>query len=157
MHPILGSSGRLLLYLATWLPVGALLSLLVALVDQVGWAAAGALAFPLSLIYAFICLASWYPSRGTPLSRANAWRVASTHAVAAVMSSCIWQLAVVGWAFALNRMPIFAGAFDNSRRQLLLFFVFGLLLYLLAAAGSYLVIAFETSHEAEKRALEASA
>ena len=155
MHPILGHRGRLLLYLATWLPVGALLAVLVALVGQVRWLAAAALALPLAIIYAFICLASWYPSRGTPLSSANVWRVVITHAAAAALSSSIWQLAVVGWAALLARLPVFAGAYGDRRQLVLLFFIFGLLLYLLAAAGSYLYIAFEASYQAEKRALEA--
>ncbi len=169
MHPILGHKGRLVLYLTAWLPVGALLAVLVALVgrhpegeqEYVRWTAAAALALPLALIYAFICLASWFPSRATPLSRANAWRVVANHAVAAVLSSSIWQLAVAGWAFLLDRLPPFAdaygdaGAYGDRRQLVLLFFVLGLLLYLLAAAGSHLFIAFEASYEAERRALEA--
>lgn len=164
MHPILGHRGRLLIYLAAWLPVGALLAVLVALVarqpggeqtEPVRWLAAFVLALPLALIYAFICLASWYPSRGTPLSQAQVWRVISSQTLAAVMSSSVWQFAVVGWVSMLGRMPLFAGAFGSDRDLIFLCFVLGLLLYLLAAAGSYLFIAFETSHEAEKRALEA--
>ena len=71
MHPILGHRSRLL-YLGAWLPIGGLLAVLVALLGQVEWAAATVLAVPLALLYAFICLASWYPSRGTPLGRATA-------------------------------------------------------------------------------------
>ncbi len=155
MHPILGHKGRLALYLTAWLPVGGLLAVLAALAVEVQWAAAAALALPLALIYAFICLASWYPSRATPLSSAKAWRAVASPTVAAVLSSSIWQVAVVGWAHLLERLPLFAGAYGDRRQLVLLFFVLGLLLYLLAAAGSYLFIAFEASHEAEKRALEA--
>ncbi len=155
MHPILGHKGRLALYLTAWLPVGGLLAVLAALVVEVQWAAAAALALPLALIYAFICLASWYPSRATPLSSAKAWRVVASHTVAAVLSSSIWQVAVVGWAHLLERLPLFAGAYGDRRQLVLLFFVLGLLLYLLAAAGSHLFIAFEASYEAERRALEA--
>ncbi len=155
MHPILGHRGRLALYLTAWLPVGALLAVLVALVVQVRWPAAIALALPLALIYAFICLASWYPSRGTPLSRAHLWQVVASQAVAAALSSSVWQLAVVGWASLLGRMPMFSEAFGSRRELIFLCFVLGLLLYLLAAAGSYLFIAFEASYEAERRALEA--
>ena len=110
MHPILGHRGRLLIYLATWLPVGLLLSVLIAFQGQVWWLAAAALAMPLAIIYAFICLAAWYPSRGTPLSSANLWRVLSSHALAAVLSSSIWQLAVVAWSALLARTPLFADA-----------------------------------------------
>ena len=164
MHPILGHRGRLALYLTAWLPIGALLAVLVALVvlqpggqqtRPVQWAAAAALALPLALVYAFICLASWYPSRGTPLSRLHLWRVIGSQAMAAILSSSVWQLAVVGWASVLGRLPWFAGAFGSHRKLIFLCFILGLLLYLLAAAGSYLFIAFEASYEAERRALEA--
>lgn len=155
MHPILGHRGRLLLYLATWLPVGGLLSALVALLVQVPRPLAVALAMPLAILYAFICLAAWYPSRGAPLSAVNVWRVLVNQALAAAFSSSIWQLAVVGWALLLGRLPVFAGSFVDTRQLVLLFFVIGLLLYLLAAAGSYLYIAVEASYEAERRALEA--
>ncbi len=164
MHPILGHRGRLALYLTAWLPVGALLAVLVALVvphpgggqtEPVRWAAAVALALPLALIYAFICLASWYPSRGTPLSRLHLWRVVASQALAAVLSSSVWQLAGVGWAFLLARLPLFRGAFGSRRELIFLCFFLGLLFYLLAAAGSYLFIAFEASYRAERRALEA--
>ncbi|MEM7352356.1 MAG: PP2C family protein-serine/threonine phosphatase [Acidobacteriota bacterium] len=155
MHPILGHRTRLLVYLATWLPIGGLLAVLVALVGEVPWIAAAALALPVSLIYAFICLASWFPSRSMPLSRANAWRVISTHTLAAVLSSSIWQVAVVGWTFLLARLGLFPEGRGDHPELVLLLFVLGLLLYSLAAAGSYLFIAFEASYEAEKRALEA--
>ncbi|MCP4656645.1 MAG: SpoIIE family protein phosphatase [bacterium] len=156
MHPILGHGGRLILYLAAWLPGGLLLATVAALVGDVAWYEAVALAFPLSQIYAFICLAAWYPSRTIPASRAHVWQAITRHAVAAILSSSIWQLAGGAWALLLSYLPIFSNAYENFTQQIIpLFFAVGLLLYLLAAAGSYVYIAFETSREAQKRALEA--
>ncbi len=155
MHPILGHRGRLMVYLAAWLPFGLLLTVLVQQVGGVAWLLALVLAFPLAQIYAFICLATWYPSRSAPLSRSTLWQVLSTHALAAVMSSSLWQLAGGVWAFALGRLPRFADAYDSFVLQVPLFFGLGLLLYLLAAAASYLYLAFEAFYEAERRALEA--
>lgn len=155
MHPILGHGGRLILYLAAWLPGGLLLAAVVALVGDVAWYEAFALAFPLSQIYAFICLAAWYPGQTIPASRAHVWQAVTRHAVAAILSSSMWQLAGGAWAYLLSYLPIFASAYENFTQQIALFFAVGLLLYLLAAAGSYLYIAFETSREAQKRALEA--
>jgi len=155
MHPILGHRGRLILYLAAWLPGGLLLTAVVALVGEVAWFEALALAFPLSQLYAFICLAAWYPSRTIPATRAHVWQAVTQHAVAAVLSSSMWQLAGGAWAALLSYLRIFASAFESFTQQIPLFFAVGLLLYLLAGAASYLYIAFETSREAQKRALEA--
>lgn len=154
MHPVFDARGRLVLYLATWLPIAGLLAALLAQ-DGIAWLEAVLLAGPLALIYAFICLAAWYPSRALPLRHALLWRVISTHALAAVLSSSIWQLAGAGWSLVLDRSGLFAGAYSRYGERLTLFFIFGLLLYLLAAAASYLGIAFESSRAAEKLALDA--
>ncbi len=155
MHPILGHRGRLILYLAAWLPGGLLLAAVVAQVGDVAWHEAVALAFPLLQIYAFICLAAWYPSQTIPASRAHVWQAIARHAVAAILSSSIWQLAGGVWAYLLSILPFFPSAYESFTQQISLFFAVGLLLYLLAAAGSYVTIAFEASREAQKQALEA--
>lgn len=144
-----------MVYLGAWLPVGLLLTVLVQQVGGVAWLLALALAFPLAQIYAFICLASWYPSRAQPLRRATVWQVLAGHALAAALSSSLWQLAGAAWALALGRLPRFAGAYDSFVQQIPLFFGLGLLLYLLAAAASYLYLAFEAFYQAERQALEA--
>ena len=73
MHPILGPRGRLLIYLAVWLPLGVVLAAILASVGELGVVEALLLAVPLALLYAFICLAAWYPARSTPLSRVRVW------------------------------------------------------------------------------------
>lgn len=156
MHPILGHGGRLLVYLAVWLPGGLLLAAVIALMgDDVGWGVALALALPLAQVYAFLCLAAWYPSRSTPLGGATVGRALVTHALAAVLSSALWQGVGVAWAYVLAELPAFAGAAASFRRQMPLFFAAGLVLYLLAVAACYLYLAFEASRAAEKKALEA--
>lgn len=154
-HPILGDRRRLLLYLAVWLPGGLLIGVLVAMVGDLGWLDAQLLALPMAQIYAFICLAAWYPARANPLSSARAWRVVISHLLAGVLSSAVWQLAGAGLAFAVSRLRLSSGLDQRFLPQVPLFFVLGLLLYLLAVAVSYLAIAGERSRQAETRALEA--
>ncbi len=157
MHPILGHRGRLAIYLGAWLPFALLLAVLTWQVGAVGWPLALALAVPLAQVYAFICLASWYPSRAVPLRRTTVWRVLSSHALAAALSSALWLLAGGLWASALVRLRVtgFATAFDAFLGLVPLFSGLGLLLYPLAAASSYLYLAFEAYYAAERRALEA--
>ena len=59
MHPIFANYARLALYLAIWIPAAALVTIEFATVGALPWAAAAAMAVPLSIAYAFVCLAAW--------------------------------------------------------------------------------------------------
>ena len=155
MHPILAHRHRLAAYLVPWLLVGALLALLLVRVGQGNWWQAWAIGMPLALVYAFICLAAWFPSKSNPLSSAQWWRAVPNHVAAAFASVVLWRLLGQGWAGFLDRFSNLAGADDLYRRQAALFFVVGLLLYSLAAAASYVFLAIETSWDAQREALEA--
>ena len=154
MHPVLGHGSRLLLYLLVWLPVGILLA---AMLRQggAGWGVALALALPMALFCSFLCLGSWYPSRALPLGRAQLWRMAGTHGLGALLSSSLWLGFGWLWSSVLDRSSFFDQAQGLLRQQVLPVFAFGLLFYLLAAGASYLFLAVESSHAAERRALEA--
>ncbi len=153
MHPILGPRGRLLIYLAVWLPLGVFLAAIVASVGELGALEALVLAVPLALVYGFICLAAWYPARSMPLTRVSVWRAMGTHAAAGLVSSGLWLVAGFAWAHLLARLEPLAGLAAGYVRQLPLLLAAGLLLYLLAAAAAYLFLAFDASRQAEKRAL----
>jgi two-component system, LytTR family, sensor histidine kinase AlgZ len=153
MHPILADKGRLGLYLAAWLPLGGLLAALPGPGVE-AWPAALALALPLALLYAFVCLAAWYPCRSTPLATSGALALVTTHGAAALAASALWLGAGMGWATLLGRLPATAAAAGLFHGNLPLYFGVGLLLYLLAVALHYLLIAFEESRAAEARALE---
>ena len=154
MHPILGRDGRLVPYLAVWLPIGGLLALLAVQSGTDGLLAVS-LALPLIEILAFICLAVWYPCRANPLSGARFWRVNFVHLLAASLSLTLWLAAGFAWAALLDRIDRLTGASLALREQVPLFAVFGLLLYALAAGGCYVALAIEASYAAERRALEA--
>jgi len=155
MHPILGFHGRLLLYLSLWLPAGVGLAYLLRQGSDLGWAKACLLAMPLALLFAFFCLAAWYPAKNLPRLRNQLWQALASHAVAAVLSTSLWQLLGGAWAALLERSRLLVGASQLLERQAAVIFVLGLLLYSLAAAAFYLYIAFEASQEAERQALEA--
>ncbi len=153
MHPILGRRGLLGPYLATWLLLGALL----AAVSGAGpreWAAAAPLALPLAVVYGFLCLAVWYPCRATPLAGSGALRVATTHGAAALVAAGLWVALGTAAAAALARLPPLSRGAELFHRERALYFAAGVLLYLLAAAFYYLLIAGERSRRAEAQALE---
>lgn len=155
MHPILGHRGRLLLYLSLWLPAGAGLAYLLRQGQDLGWAKALLLGVPLAVLYAFFCLAAWYPAKNTPRTAAQLWPALLSHGVAALLSSSLWQLLGGGWAALLERGRLLPGAGPLLQKQAAVLFVLGLLLYSLAAAAFYLVLAFEASQLAERQALAA--
>jgi hypothetical protein len=151
MHPILARGRRLALYLGLWLLVGGLLGVLLA-GRGLGWNSAAIVALPLASTYAFICLSAWYVARSMPLGTTDTVRVLATGLTAAGLSSAGWLLVARLWIAVLVQrqwLPESARAAGHAS----LIFGFGVLLYLLSIAVSYLLATFEETREAERRAL----
>jgi sensor histidine kinase YesM len=129
-----------------------MLAALLAQSPTLGWAGSVTLALPLACVYAFVCLGAWYVCRAVPLRGAGPVRLAGTIGLAALVSSGAWIWAGRAWAAALGAAGLIQGApFTGASRQ---FFVVGVLLFLLAVAVHYLLLAFEQSRLAERRGLE---
>ena len=155
VHPIFTERERLRLYLLAWVPIGALLAVLLAVSGRLGWLESAILAFPLALVYAFVSLSAYYVSRSAPAGVPGLARLIAAHAAAASLSSAIW----VGIGTALARaletgLPSFATLEERLRSQWVLLFAVGVLLFLLASAVHYAILAADASREAERRALE---
>jgi len=153
MHPILGQLRRLGFYLLAWIPLGAILLYLLAALGGLSWPRAAALAIPLCLVYAFVCLSAWYSCRGTPLETSSFSRLALTHLSAAAVAGGIWIVVAKGLAFALS--TVFPGLDQQIVRDYPLLFGSGVLLYLLAVALHYVLLSDQASHEAAQREAEA--
>lgn len=152
MHPILADRRRLLAYVAAWELLGGLLSALLVLSGNFDWAPALSLAVPLAALYAFVCLGAFWACRAAPLGT-GLLPVAGTQLAAAALSAALWLLASRLWAATLESLGFFPGLIDSQRRAAPLLFGMGLLLFLLAAALHYLLVAFEDSRRAETEAL----
>ncbi len=151
MHPILGDSRPLGLYLAGWLPVAALLTALLAFSGS-RWTEAAALAVPLIPPFAFACLSSYYLCLALPLRGSSLTRLLGTQAGAGALSASLWMFAAHGWAALLATwLP---GAEERLARQTPVLLAVGTLLYLLSAALHYVLIALEEQGRAEQHALE---
>lgn len=154
MHPVLSDRRYVLVYLLVWLLFGVLLA--------VGFEGTGERGFvsvvvfvPTTVAYALACLSTWYLCRVFPLmSDASAWRALPVHAVASALASGLWGIGVSGWARLIDRVwgEIDAVSVQADRGPAL--FLVGMLLYWLATAVHYLLIAVEVSRDAERRALE---
>lgn len=154
LHPIVARRERLLLYLTVWLAFGALLAGVVAYRGDTTFGWASVFTMPLALLLGIQSLSCWYlvqvlPMDGTPLPR-----LTGTWVGAGFVMLAIWVAAALGWAWLLR--GIVPQALDDESASgltpLLLFS--GAVGLLVAVLGHYMLVAFERSTLAERRALE---
>src|ERR1700685_3631624 len=156
MHPIFSQLRRLGLYLLVWIPISGMLAYLLTIPGQITLREAGILSVPLSLLYAFVCLSSWYSCRGNPLEKYGLGRLITTHVTAALIASIIWAFVAVAFASSLSKLPGFAGLSARFRPEIPVIVGSGLLLYLLSVTFFYIIIAVDLSRDAEARVMRAS-
>src|ERR1700734_2293434 len=156
MHPILSQLRRIIIYLLAWVPIAGLLAYLLTVSHEISAHAAIVLSVPLCLLYAFLCLTSWYSCRGNPLEKYGLGRLIATHLTAALVTSIIWAVAAESLASTLSKMHSFEGLSARFRPEVPLVIVTGLLLYLLWVTLYYVIIAVEASRDAEARVMQAS-
>ncbi len=162
MHPFLHRRGWFRLYLAAWAPLALLVAALLALAGLPPLEAL-AVGLPLVLVYSQIGLSAWYVCRALPLrfesgTGGEGWeealRPVVTLGAAAAVSSGLWVLLGRAWAGALALTGSLSGAVGRYQEAVPLIFGLGVVLYLLAAAGHYLALAWEASRLAERRQME---
>lgn len=153
MHPILASRTRLALYATAWLALASMFISILAQAGIVGWVEGALVVGPVCILYAFVCLSTWFLCRAFPPGQTRAAVLAGAVALApAAMSSlCLAALAAQA-AFAARW---FAGVDERLARAAPALFGYGYLLALLAIAIHYILLAFERSREADERAAAA--
>jgi hypothetical protein len=138
------------LYLAAWTPIAGLLASLLRFTGDFSWIQAAELTVPLSLVYAFMCLYGWYLCRFVRIENSGIVNLLAANLVAAAVASLIWA---GGIAWALAAALGLEAPYMKSR---VLLFGAGVLLCQLASAFHYVLLAMETSREAQSREMEAS-
>jgi two-component system, LytTR family, sensor histidine kinase AlgZ len=144
-----------LLFVAVGLLLACLVASPLALRGGAPWTEAVLLGLPLGLVYSAICIAARYPCRAAPLASTTAARIAGTHGTAAVLSAGAWLLIGSALSRILEAAPGFEGAGRRFAGETPTFLVVGILVYLLAVAVHYLVLALEAAREAEVRGVQA--
>ena len=153
MHPILADAKQLGLYLLGCLPIG--IVLIIGLGRQGAWVTAAVFFLPLMLVYAFIGLSAFYLCRAFPISREErTWRAVPAHVSAAATVGGLCVALAFGWAWLLESLNIGLQP-EVYLAQPWLLFVVGALLFWLATAFHYVLIASSASQDAERRSLEA--
>jgi two-component system sensor histidine kinase AlgZ len=151
MHPMIADRGRLGPYLLCWIPLTAALAGLLVLGADLSWLEATALSIPLGVVYAFLCLSSWYLCRVRPLGPARLFPTAVTFLVASAVAASLWVAWATTVASMLALVPALAGLPDRLARATPVILILGTLLYLLVVALHYVVIALEAARENERR------
>jgi len=141
-----------------FLVVGLLLGWLVTALLGAGgvpWVEAALLGLPLGMVFGAICLAARYPCQAAPLATTKPLRLAATHAGAAVISVGIWAFIGAVLSRGLENNDRWAGAAGRYRGEAPTLVIVGLLVFLLAVAMHYLVLALEAARAAQVRGVEA--
>ncbi len=157
MHPLLARLGRLAAYLLAWAPLMAMLVYLIAVPGRFGLPETALVVVPASIVYAFVCLSTWFSCRLLPIDRSGTLRALAIHGAGAWAAGALWSAgmmaysrAALGWAavpdaervrFSAHAGPLVIGA--------------GVLLYLLSVAFHYVLVAAEARRDAERREHEA--
>jgi two-component system sensor histidine kinase AlgZ len=154
MHPFFTQSGRLGVYLLGWIPLTAILGGLLVLAGGLSLLEAASLAIPLALLYAFLCLSSWYLCRAFPVDSSRLLATASALVIASLVAASLWLLSGTTLAWALALLPAFETLPDRLARAGPVVFLLGVLLYLLVLAMHYVLDASEKARGEERRAAE---
>jgi two-component system, LytTR family, sensor histidine kinase AlgZ len=152
MHPILADARQLGLYLLGCLPIG--IVLVIGLGHQGAWGTATVFFLPLMLIYAFMGLSAYYLCSAFPIGKEERnWRAVPAHLSAAATVGALWVGLAWVWAHLLESLNIGLEP-QLYLTQPWLLFVVGALLFWLATAFHYVLIASNASQIAERRSLE---
>jgi two-component system, LytTR family, sensor histidine kinase AlgZ len=153
MHPILQNWKVFLLYLAAWVPLAAILGLLIAVAGNLTAAETAAVISPVAVILAFVCLSPWYGCRALPLRSARGWRLLAQHLAAAmVIAGFVLLIARIAASGFAGMMPGLDQRFRSAAPVLTAMVA---MIYLLSIALHYVVIEAQTSRRSELLAREA--
>lgn len=153
MHPIFQNWRVFLLYLAIWVPLGAILGLLISVAGSLRAAEAAALIAPITVVLAFICLSPWYVCRALPLRSANPWRLGGRHLLGAMVVAVgvLYGARIAATGFS----DLFPGLNQRFRAAVPVLTAMVAMIYLLSVAMHYVVIEAQASRRSEVLAREA--
>lgn len=154
MHPIFTNGKQLALYILGYLPIGAVL--VIGFGHAGAWGTAAAFFLPLTVLYGFLGMTAYYVCRAFPINQQyRIWRALPAHAMAAVTAGgfsvgIAWVWSAMVESLNLNLHP------KMYLEQPWTLFAVGVLLFGLAIAFHYALIASIEAQLSESRILESS-
>lgn len=143
-------------YAIAWIPLSLFLAYLLRVSGHLPWTGALTLAFPLALVYGFMCLSARYSCKSAPLERTTTARLALTHITAAALVSLLWIKLGILLALGASRFPTLGDLGAQYAGAQPALFAAGLLVYLLAVSYFYVMLSLEASREAQERVMEST-
>ena len=154
MHPLWKDKRALALYLASWVGLGSLLAAASAARGGLAWEEAYGVVLLPTFMLGFVCLSTWYLCLALPVDRTPVIRIFVAFLSAAAVTGVLWVLILWGWSSALEVAGVWPGIAGRVRSQAIEWFVTGNLLFLLATAVHYLLIAAQKAGENERVSLQ---
>ncbi len=154
MHPILSNRRTLALYLVIWLSIGLLIEIPFIFSYKAQWGALLLSDIPLNILFAFICLSSYYLCRIFPIKTTQWYNLLSMFVVAAFIATGIEFLIGYGWIYFIDSLKFAPPIFPLYEFSTAGIFSMLILIFLLVTATHYIIIAFEQSRESERQTLE---
>ena len=140
-------------YLLAWIPVGVLFTALTSLAPEIPWTGTALVWAPMAALYAFVNLSPWQLCRVFPLSTTPWSRLVAFGIAAPAVTSAAWLMVGAAWASMLSQ-TVSPQADEYFFAAVPLLFVLGFVLYALSIVGHYLLISYEETRRAERKALE---
>lgn len=153
MHPIFASRSNFLLYLAAWIPSGAMLGFVLVLSTSISWIEGAAIITPVALLLALFCLSPWYSCRYLPLRSTPVWKLLTNHVLAAIVlgGAILFTVRLIARGLSSSTFP---GLDVRLRAAMPVLGDIVVLVYLLSIAIHYALFAVQSSREAEILARE---
>ena len=152
MHPISQDPRRLGFYFLSWVPVIALLVVILVTRQDLTVGEGFTIGSLLGLIYSLIGFPVWYVCKANPLRGTAAARSLATHLIAAVLYAFVLLVSArLVAAMTETAIPEWIDLSERLGRQAVLIFFAGVLIYLLNAGFYYILLEFDRSREAERQ------
>jgi hypothetical protein len=153
MHPLLASPRRLGLYLLAWIPFLILIDGILRSADLLGWQRF-LLSLAMTIVFAFMALSAWFACWHAPLATTSPGRVVWVQLNYATYSVLVWLALGYGLLLAGESLGAPHGIAAAYTSVISMLAVTGMVAFTLSASVHYMVIAFQQSRTAERRALE---
>jgi hypothetical protein len=153
MHPLLRNWKASVLYFVAWVPLGAILGLLISVAGSLTAFETAVIIVPVTVVLAFVCLSPWYVCRALPLRSTGAGRLIGQHVLAAAVVS--GAMLFVARIAASSLGDILTGLGQRVWTASPVLAAMVAMIYLLSIAMHYVVIEAQTSRRSELLAREA--
>jgi two-component system, LytTR family, sensor histidine kinase AlgZ len=154
MHPLWKDKRGLVLYLLSWAGLGVLFSVSAASGGALGWGEAHGVVVLPTVLFGFMCLSTWYLCSAFPVDRTPPARLLAAFLTASAATSILWVGTLAGWSTLLEALGAGQDLTARVKEGAVQWFAVGNVLFLLAAAVHYLLIAVQRAGETERKALQ---